>query len=436
MTGPLLLFAALAMGAANLAAGPDGRNLQARIDAAASGDVLELAAGAYEGPVSIKKPLTLRGKGPAIIDGRRKGSVIKVRANNVRVEGLTIRNSGLMLEHDQAGVHSTGDNTVLVGNRFESVLHGIYFRNVKGGEIRDNRILGATGGDRPQPFDVLSGEAAPMDGAEMCAVGQLDENRRGNGIHLWKSSDVALTGNRVARTRDGIYFSFADSCRIRGNTVRETRYGLHYMYSDNNDFHGNTFTENAAGAALMYSGEIRASENDFAGNRGRRAYGMLLQSVDDSHFENNRFNGNTIGIYAENSQRNTLAKNRLTGNYIALRLGGSSTRNRFFENTFAQNLHIVESTGDPNDNQWSRDGRGNRWQGFSASPDLNGDGVGAFPHREADFLGDLRKAFPLVGFLSGSPGLDALRFAHERGRVPGITTVNDPHPLVGKSGND
>lgn len=422
----------VALFAGALTAGAAETDLQARLDAAAPGAVVELDAGVHEGPVRVTKPLTLKGKGSAIIDGRRIGSVIEVRADNVRLEGLVIRNSGLELQRDEAGIHSTGDNTTVINNRLESCLHGIYFREVEGGEITGNTIIGATGGEREPAFDVLSRNAPGADSAEMCAVGRLSENRRGNGIHLWSSSDVKITENRVARTRDGIYFSFADDCRIRNNTVRETRYGLHYMYSDNNDFDRNTFTENAAGAALMYSGDIRATENDFSGNRGRRAYGMLLQSVDDSNFDNNRFEGNTIGAYAENSQRNTLRDNRLQGNYIALRLGGSSANNRFLENTFAHNLHTVEASGDPNTNTWADDGRGNRWQGSSASPDLDGDGVGAIPHREADFLGKLRNSFPLVGFLSGSPGLNAMRFAHERARVPGVPTINDPHPLVGK----
>jgi len=404
--------------------------LQTRIDHAEAGAVLELEPGVYRGPVVIEKALTLLGSPGAIIDGGRSGSVISIKADAVRIENLTIRNSGLHLGNDNAGIHVMGDDTVIHGNRIESCLHGIYLRNVKGGRLTGNVILGATGTHLTPAFDALSEGSPDADGPELCAVGQLNENRRGNGIHIWSSSQVVIENNRVARTRDGIYFSFADECLVSGNEVRETRYGLHYMYSDENRFTHNHFTRNAAGAALMYSGNIHAVDNDFSGNRGFRAYGMLLQSIDNSRIESNRIEGNTVGIYAENSQGNRFRKNTWSANYVGLRMGGSSRNNHIYHNRFARNLHTAEVAGGVEENRWSREDGGNRWQGMD-SPDLNGDGIGEITHREADFLGALRTKFPLAGLLSGSTGLDMLRFAHSRGRVPGLPAIEDPHPLVG-----
>ena len=408
---------------------PPGDSLQTVVREAAVGDTLILEAGRHQGPVVIDHSLTLRGRPGAMIDGGREGPVIAIRADDVRVEGLTIRNSGLRLGKDDAGIHSTGRNTEIIGNRIESCLHGIYFREVRGGRIARNTILGATGGGMHSPFDALTEGAPVADQPGLCAVGQLNENRRGNGIHLWSSSEVRIENNRIARTRDGIYFSFADNCEAVGNEVRETRYGLHYMYSDDNRFHHNRFEANAAGAALMYSGDLVVRDNTFAGNRGRRAYGLLLQSVDDSRLAGNRVAGNTIGIYAENSQNNEFAGNHLAANYVGFRMGGSSRDNRMTGNRFARNLHPAEAAGSSDANHWSVNGKGNRWQNDDI-PDLDGDGVGELPHLEADLLGALRKEFPAAALLSGSPGLEALRFAHARGGVPGLDTIADPHPLV------
>jgi len=406
-----------------------GDSLQTAVREAATGDTLILEAGRHEGPVTIDRSLTLRGRPGAILDGRRDGPVIAIRADKVRVEGLAIRNSGLRLEKDDAGIHSTGANTEIIGNRIESCLHGIYFREARGGTIGNNTILGATGDRLRSPFDALTEGAPVADQPGLCAVGRLNENRRGNGIHLWSSSGVRIENNRVARTRDGIYFSFTDDCVVSGNEVRETRYGLHYMYSDNNRFQHNRFEANAAGAALMYSGDLMVRDNTFAGNRGRRAYGLLLQSVDDSRFSENEVAGNTIGVYAENSQQNDFEGNRLAANYVGFRMGGSSRDNRMTGNRFARNLHPAEAAGSSDANHWSAHGRGNRWQNNDI-PDLDGDGVGELPHLEADLLGDLREEFPAAALLSGSPGLEALRFAHARGGVPGLDTIADPHPLV------
>lgn len=404
-------------------------DLATQIAKAKAGSILVLEPGVYHGPVTIEKPLTLLGKPGAIIDGQRKGSTLRIRADHVRIEGLIIKNSGLQLGKDDAGVHATGNDINVVGNRFESCLHGVYFREVKSGSIVDNAILGATGDSLSPLFDALTDGVSVADQPGLCAIGQLNENRRGNGIHLWSSTRVVIENNRVARTRDGIYFSFTDHCQVARNEVRETRYGLHYMYSDHNVFNHNRFIQNAAGAALMYSGNLEVRENEFSGNQGKRAYGLLLQSVDQSQFLQNTFSKNTIGCYAENSQANDFQGNTVNANYVGLRIGGSSRDNHIRENLFSYNLHNAEAAGNAEDNNWSGSDRGNWWQGTSL-PDLNGNGISEFAHWEADLLGQLRGRFPLAGLLSGSPGLSALRFAHGRGKVPGLPTIVDSHPLT------
>ena len=359
----------------------------------------------------------------------RMRAVQRVWLRTPSLLSVNTRKSLVRLGKDDAGIHSTGADTAVVNNRIESCLHGIYFREVHGGTIRGNTVIGATGGDREAPFDALTGGAAVANQPGLCAVGQLNENRRGNGIHLWSSSEVRIEGNRVARTRDGIYFSFADRCEVSHNEVRQTRYGLHYMYSDENHFHHNYFSENGAGAALMYSGDLKVEDNRFTANRGRRAYGMLLQSVDDSTFTGNAVSDNTIGIYAENSQNNEFTSNQLHGNYVAFRMGGSSADNILGKTHFAGNWHSVEVDGATERNQWYAPDGGNRWQG-PPEPDLDGDGRGDFVHRELDLLGSLRRDFPLVGLLSGSAGLEVLRFAASRSGGNSSRVIVDPRPLT------
>ena len=402
------------------------------IAAAPANSELILSAGVHRGPVIVDKALLLNGVPGAVIDGGRNGSVISVKADGVRIENLIIRNSGLRLEKDDAGIHSTGADTVVRNNRIESCLHGIYFREVVGGRISGNTVLGATvnHSDQEKTFDTLSGGAPVADQPGLCAVGQLNENRRGNGIHLWSSSQVVIIDNHVAHTRDGIYFSFTDDCEVTRNEVRRTRYGLHYMYSDGNAFYDNRFSENGAGAALMYSKNLRVEQNEFTANRGRRAYGMLLQSVDNSTFDDNAVFGNTIGVYAENSQSNAFSRSQLSGNYVAFRMGGSSADNVLGQNHFVSNWHSVEVDGSVERNRWHRVDVGNRWQG-PAEPDLDGDGLGDFAHREWDPLGALRRDFPLAGLLSGSAGLEALRFATSRSDASNARVIIDPRPLSG-----
>lgn len=408
-----------------LAGGACGESLQPRIDAAAPGETIVVPAGKYDRPIVIAQPITLIGDGWPRIDGGGAGSVIAIRANGVTLRGFVITGSGSNLSNDDAAIHITGDGAVIKGNRIEDSLHGVYLKKVAGCRVADNTITGKT--SLPPPVRPAS-ETIVADSPDLCAT-PLNINARGNGIHLWNSEENVIERNAISETRDGIYFSFSNNTQVRDNTIRGVRYGLHYMYSDNNTFERNTFTDNAAGAAIMYSKNLVVRGNRFTANRGFRAYGLLLNSVDATLLERNEIAGNTVGIYLENSNANLLLGNRIERNYIGIRLTASSDANRFSRNTIAGNLHPAELAGQSASGKWAIDGVGNRWDG--APPvDLDGDGIGDLPHREADLLGGMRRPFPLVGLLSGSPALELLRFAHSRAAVPGIQAIEDPAPLA------
>ncbi|KAF0093240.1 MAG: nitrous oxidase accessory protein [Puniceicoccaceae bacterium 5H] len=399
--------------------------LQERIDAAAPGDVIEVAPGTYAGPLVIRQALTLRGHDWPLIEGDGQSSVIHIVGTGVTIEGFRIEHSGLSLSDDEAGVFIEGDRATVRDNRIQRVLHGIYVKGASYARLEENVIDGLIYLP-PAHADVLQ-QGWSSRPTELCTVA-LDTARRGNGIHLWNSEGHQIRGNTIRNTRDGIYFSFTHHTWVYRNTVERVRYGLHYMYSDGNTFEENDFTQNAAGAAIMYSEGIRADRNRFFNNRGQRAYGLLLQSVDDSSFTRNAVTGNTIGLYLENSQRNLLEGNDVARNYVGVRFSATSADNRLTANRFERNLHPVELDQGERLNQWSVDGVGNVW-GTAGSPDLDGDGVGDWPHYESDILGPKRREHALVGLVSGSAFTDLLRFVASRCRVSGLPVIEDPHPV-------
>jgi nitrous oxidase accessory protein len=170
-------------------------------------------------------------------------------------------------------------------------------------------------------------------------------------------------------------------------------------------------------------------DNLFEHNRGPRAYGLLLQAVDDTRIAGNRIAGNTVGIFAENSHGNQVRDNVITRNHVGLRVSDSSDANVFAGNAFTGNVHAIETSGANTANRWADEGRGNYWDG-AARWDLDGDGVGDLAHRELDLFGPLRRELPAVGLLAGSPGERLLRFVHARIAVPGLPAIVDPAPLV------
>jgi len=402
-----------------------GAWLSSRLATAAPGEVIDVPAGTYNGPVTIDRPLTLRGHGRPTLVGDGHTHVVVVRAPDVTIEGFTIRGSGLDLTQDHAAIHITGARAVVRDNRILESLHGVYVRQADHVRIESNTIIGRS--ETMELVDPLRNGLTPAAG-ELCAV-PLNQNRRGNGIHIWNSTGHVIAGNTIRDTRDGIYFSFVDHAEVRGNDVQHVRYGLHYMYSDDNRFDGNLFRDNAAGAALMFSKGLTLMRNRFVGNRSQRAYGLLLQSVDGTAITGNEIAGNTLGLFMEGGHGNRVLGNRVAGNHVGIRVSDSSDENVFAANRFDGNVHPVETSGANGSNRWALDGRGNEWDDESRL-DLDGNGIADLPHRELDLFGELRRPFPAIGLLAGSPGERLLRFVYSRIAIPGIPGVVDPAPLV------
>ncbi len=409
---------------------PAQSSLQARIDAAAPGDTLVVEGGTHDGPFIIGKPLVLVGRDGAHLKGDGTTHVVTIAANRVTLQGFRITGSGTKLAQDHAGVMVQGHRATIRDNHLKDVLHGVYVKGKNRAVIAENRIEGPPTVTRqlsPAEARSVDGCSVPPEGGP-CEV-PLKSAQRGNGIHLWNARHSTITHNTVHHTRDGTYFSHSDHTYTAHNTIRDVRYGLHFMYSDHNAFEHNVFRDNASGSALMYSDDITVRHNDFRNNRSQRGYGLLLQSMTDSQFEDNRLTGNTTGIYVENSSRSTFRRNEIRSNYRGLRLTGSSMYNRFTENVIRSNLQTAALSGMSETNAWHEDGRGNFW-GTRGLLDLNADGVSELPHRVVDVLGVKRETFPAIGLLASSPGIETLAFALRRAPLPTLPEIVDAHALM------
>lgn len=390
--------------------------------------VIDVPAGVYDGPWVIDRPVHLRGHGRARLQGDGTTHVLAITAPDVIVDGFEIRGSGMDLTKDHAAIHIAAPRVTVRDNDIADSLHGVYVKGAAQAMIVGNHIAGQqTTWEAVDPDTV---GPAPS-GGEMCEV-SLNQNWRGNGIHVWNSSGHLIRGNTISHTRDGIYFSFVSRSRVEDNTVEDARYGLHYMYSDDNQFDGNVFSRSAAGAALMFSKGLRLSNNRFEANRNQRAYGLLLQSVDFSTIEHNRITGNTLGLFLEGSTGNRVVNNEIVGNHVGIRVSDSSDRNVIVGNAFAGNLHGVETAGRQRTNIWTEDGRGNYWEG-ALRLDLDANGIADVPHRELDVLGGLRRELPQVALLVGSPGERLLRFVHARIPLERRSGITDTAPLMTRS---
>lgn len=366
--------------AATLSVGPGGyATLGAAIAAANPGDVLRIKPGTYREAVVLSKPLTLVGEGLPTVDGNGAEDVITVLAPDCRISGLRVIGSGAQMLSENSAVKVLADRSVIEDLHIETPLYGLYFANSDHHHVRRNRIKG---------------------------LDTLPPNDRGDGIRLHESRFTRIDENVIEGTRDGIYFNGAGENEIRGNTISKVRYGLHYMYSDDNRFSDNRFTETEAGSALMFSRRITLSRNVFTGNRGYRAYGLLLKDCEDSTVTHNLISGNRTGVFLDGAVGNQFEANAITSNDVGIELRASSEGNRFTQNTFAGNTEPLSMPTGTSPNDWD----GNYWSDYRGY-DLDGDGRGDTPYKAGNIFGYLTENLPPARLFLLSPAVQAIEFA-------------------------
>ena len=234
------------------------------------GDTIEVQAGVYPEHVVIDKPLTVVGVDNPVIDGGGAGIIVLITAPGVTLRGFTVRNSGRVLEHEDGGIESRAERTVIEGNHLENVLFGIYLNNAAHGIVRGNVVRG-------------------MD---------LPSAHRGDLIRFWYSHDSLLEDNTIENGRDAVIW-FSSDVVIRNNVIRDGRYGLHFMFCDNNTLTGNRMEGNSVAIYLMNSKNLKVINNTMARSRGPSGYGLGLKDMDGVLAEGNRFLDNRGAIYLD-----------------------------------------------------------------------------------------------------------------------------------------
>lgn len=389
---PVVLLAAVALaqggGMAPIAPGTmEGRPpraeaspLQALVDAAQPGSTLEIPSGTYRGDLYLDRPIRLAGAGRPKLVGSGKGSVVRIRAADVTVEGFDIDGlAGGDMVADSAGVHAAAPRPTVRNCRIVNTLFGVYLREAPGARVEGNVVRGIPG---------------------------KDAGEKGSGIHAWNTLGFAIVGNDVSDARDGIYIQNASEGIVRGNAARRVRYGLHYMSSDDNVFEDNLFEDSAAGAVLMFSSRIQFRRNRFLHNRGFASVGLLFKDLQDSVAEDNLIADNARGVFLEGSYRNVFRRNVVAESDVAIVLYSSSGGNRFEGNAFLGNLtpltlHARRTDTVFDGNYWSENGE----------PDLDGDGRSDRPYVIGSLFDHFRGNLTAADLMAQSPAASALAAA-------------------------
>jgi nitrous oxidase accessory protein len=376
-----------------------GESVQAALDRARDGDVVELAPGVHRGGLVVRRRVTLRGAPGAILDGEGKGTVLRVAGAFARVEDLAIRGSGRDLGAPDCGVFVEKSATRAVVQRVavEVKGFGIWINETEAAEVLDCRVTGSLEGNRPE---------------------------RGNAIHLFDGSHLVVRGNTIVGGRDGIYVSATDDSLIEDNDIQQTRYGVHYMYAQRNTVRRNRASHNLTGITLMMSQGIKAIDNESTENE---EYGFLLRDIEDCEIVGNRSVGNELGLFFYGSTDNVLKRNLIRDNAIGFKIWGGCLRNQITENAFIGNRMQVFFVASE-DLVLGEAETGNYWSDYLGW-DQNGDGMGDRPYRVDGFTNHLLYQYPSAVLLLRSPALELLAHLEERLPLLRVPTVIDLRPL-------
>jgi len=188
----------------------DFTTIQEAINNATDGDKIIVHKGTYYENVVVNKGVSLVGedRNSTIVDGNEAGSVLSIMADNVSIEGFTVRRSGLRSYNSGIFVdHADGNyisHNIITNNNYGISL---YFSN-------DNLILDNT----------------------------ITDNS--DGISLYSSISNAASDNTITDNSDGIIFYYSTSNVVSRNTLMANDYGLLLFDSSENAFFHNNLVEN------------------------------------------------------------------------------------------------------------------------------------------------------------------------------------------------
>ena len=370
------------------------------IKAARNGDTIMVQPGKFaEGKIIVDKRVVLMGDNFPVIEGDGKSDVIFVDADSVTISGFEIINTGISYINDIAGIKINGHRYCIIEtNRLLNTFFGVYLKHAAHCIVRNNEIAGQA----------------------------TQEASSGNAIHLWYSKNIEITSNNCKKHRDGIYLEFVEQSHISDNLSEgNLRYGLHFMFSNNDEYISNTFRNNGAGVAVMFSRVITMRNNLFENNWGPSSYGLLLKDILDGEITGNVFRENTIGIYADGSNRIKITGNEFRQNGWALKVLGSCMDNTISGNNFLSNTFDLITNTSTNYNRYE----GNFWSEYTGY-DLDKDGIGDIPYKPVKLFSMIVSNLPVSIILLRSSFVDLINFAEKV--TPSLTppALADNSPLM------
>jgi nitrous oxidase accessory protein len=343
-------------------------SVQAKIDDATEGAIIQIEAGEYEGPLVISKQITIVGNGKVLLRSCDDQPVIAINGTGVTLKNLQVEHCGT--EKEDTAISVTGSQHLIEGIRIETRRYGIKLEDANEVIVKDSAIVG---------------------------------RRQGNGIDLWKSNRNQVENVKISSVSDGIYLEQSNKNLIFNNTIENSRYGMHLMYSNDNILRKNLSSSNVTGAMLMETERTTVLENAFNANKKSvNAQGLLLYEAYETEVIENKMVSNRIGVYIEKAGNNRFESNKIMDNFIGVQIKNAS-ENNITKNTFIGNVNeaqaIESSNNDVNQNYWDA----------ASKVDIDDDGESEISYTADPYFLTLTRSVPEYQLFFQAPGLILLQ---------------------------
>lgn len=309
----------------------DYSTIQEAINNAKEKDTIHVKEGTYNENITINKSLNLIGENShtTIIDGGNIGTGILIQANNVTVQGFTIKNGDSPTPYH----YTTASNT-----------HGIHLLHVEYCNISNNKI-----------------------------------EYSGHGIWLYSSSNNYIQNNNCSKNWDGIILVLSNKNQIIGNELETNRFGIRFGLSTNNYLRNNDLKENkdnlliAEDSFLNYVDSsnqlnnkpiyywVNQSDKTIPSDAGivilinctkitiqdltleNGYYGIILSYTQNSTIKNNQLKSNYYGIWLYHSNNTQIIQNDIEDSgYVGAIHSHLSYNNNISKNNLRYNFYGIK----------------------------------------------------------------------------------------------
>lgn len=357
---------------------------QELVDKAPAGSVLRPPPGAYAGPVTIDKPLTIEGGGQVTIDAGDKGTVMVVNADHTTLRGLHLTGSGDSHDTDDSCLDVRGNHNTLENLKLDNCLFGIDLKQTNHSVLRGNSVR-----SKDRELGV-----------------------RGDGLRLWYSHDNLIEQNEIIDSRDMVAW-YSHRNTFRNNLGKRSRYSIHFMFANENIVESNRFYDNAVGVYFMYTEGGAARNNVISHATGAAGMGIGFKESSGTIVEGNEIVYCAIGIGSDLSPFQPdstveIRHNRFAFNGIGILFNSEVGGNRMVDNIFEGNLTQVAyggRSGSAAKNFWE----GNFWDDYLGF-DRNKDGIGDQKHELMAYADQIWMEMPVARFFRSSPVMELLDF--------------------------